>query len=425
MNETKRMSSTARKLNLNWLAKLFFIFLFLDILLLALSIGGWCYGIEMKNFGEFILASERSFRLTDNSDLLYFVRTASGMEATSNASEFLRVLKLITAIVSAVEVIILLDTLLSGTRRIRKKLKPLHDIAQKAEALSRIAFDETKFHHLEEAISNLSPVEADSKIKTDDKELQGIEIALNNLLERMRDSYRQQSRFVSDASHELRTPIAVIKGYVDMLDRWGKQDADILEEAILALKQESAHMNRLVEQLLFLARGDSGRNKMNFEKFSLSQMIREVFEESVMIDPKHRYELAASGNLDVTGDFDMLKQTARILIDNSAKYTKENDTITIRYGVSEMGVPYFSIQDNGIGMHEADAAHIFERFYRADSARNSFEGGTGLGLSIAKWIIDRHNGYFEVLSRLEIGTRITVFLKEVPQSVKIQESGPA
>ena len=88
---------------------------------------------------------------------------------------------------------------------------------------------------------------------------------MNNMLHRMHDTYLQQARFVNDASHELRTPISVIKGYADMLDRWGKEDEEILEESITAIKHETDHMNHLVEQLLFLARGDAGRNTMNFE----------------------------------------------------------------------------------------------------------------------------------------------------------------
>ena len=107
----------------------------------------------------------------------------------------------------------------------------------------------------------------------------------------------------------------------------------------------------------------------------------------------------------------MIKQSARILLDNAAKYTQDKDIITIRTGKNEEGC-YFSIQDNGIGMSEADVSHMFERFYRSDTARNRQTGGTGLGLSIAKWIVDRHNGYFNILSRPEIGTRITVIFRQ-------------
>ena len=226
----------------------------------------------------------------------------------------------------------------------------------------------------------------------------------------MRESYRQQARFVSDASHELRTPISVIQGYANMLDRWGKNDEEVLEESIAAIKSESENMKNLVEQLLFLARGINGKTQLKIIEFSLNDMMREVLEESKMIDKYHAYTYIDSEDIKVYGDISLLKQTARILIENAAKYTDKGEDIILRCGKNDKNEPYFSIQDNGIGMDEKDVVHIFERFFRADTARVRKNGGTGLGLSIAKWIIDSHNGYFSVLSRKDIGTRITVIL---------------
>lgn len=169
-------------------------------------------------------------------------------------------------------------------------------------------------------------------------------------------------------------------------------------------------MKKLVEQLLFLARGDSGRTKLTMESFSLNDMMLEVYEESLMIDSRHKYEFRPSNeDIRITGDISMLKQTARILIDNAAKYTPENNSIILKTTTSG---PAFIIQDEGIGIGSDDAAHMFERFYRSDPARSKDSGGTGLGLSIAKWIVDRHGGYFDVLSREDIGTRITVYLPQ-------------
>ena len=227
----------------------------------------------------------------------------------------------------------------------------------------------------------------------------------------MRDSYKQQSRFVSDASHELRTPISVLQGYVNMLDRWGKNDEQILDESITAIKSETEHMKQLIEQLLFLARGDSGKTKLNMKPFSLNNMMKEVYEESSMIDENHTYSfLPCKENIIVCGDISMLKQTARILIDNAAKYTPSRASILLKTDITDSNIPAFIIQDEGIGISGNDISHMFERFYRADPARAKDSGGTGLGLSIAKWIIDRHGGYFDILSREDIGTRITVLL---------------
>ena len=127
-----------------------------------------------------------------------------------------------------------------------------------------------------------------------------------------------------------------------------------------------------------------------------------------MIDEDHVYRFRAEeGTPSVQADPGLLKQAVRILIDNAAKYTNKGDDIILSCGQAD-GHPYLQVQDSGIGMAGSDAQHMFERFYRADKAR-SFEG-TGLGLSIAKWIVDKHRGHFEVLSRQDIGTRIRIVL---------------
>ena len=300
---------------------------------------------------------------------------------------------------------VLLDTL-----KVRSKLRPLQEFADAALKLSEMDGEaEQRYQKLENAIDMLSPAEDDQKLATGDAELEGLETAVNKLMSRMRDSYRQQARFVSDASHELRTPIAVIKGYADLLDRWGKTDEKILEESIEAIKSESDNMQHLVEQLLFLARGDSGRTPLNITGFDLTEMMKEVWEESVMIDDAHTYRFEGGGEIPVRGDISLIKQAARILIENASKYTPEGGEIMLRSLVSD-GHPAFSVQDSGIGIKQSDIPHIFERFYRADDSRSKQTGGSGLGLAIAKWIVERHGGRFEVLSRKDIGTRITVIL---------------
>ena len=296
------------------------------------------------------------------------------------------------------------------TLKVRKKLRPLQQFADAALKLSEMDGEaEQRYQKLENAIDMLSPAEDDQKLVTGDAELAGLETAVNKLMARMRDSYRQQARFVSDASHELRTPIAVIKGYADLLDRWGKTDEKILEESIEAIKSESDNMQHLVEQLLFLARGDSGRTPLNLSDFDLTEMMKEVWEESVMIDDAHTYCFEGGGEIPVRGDISLIKQAARILIENASKYTPEGGEIKLKSLVSD-GHPAFSVQDSGIGINQSDIPHIFERFYRADDSRSKQTGGSGLGLAIASWIVERHGGRFEVLSRKDIGTRITVIL---------------
>lgn len=434
MNQTKKMRSISRNINRSWVLRLFCVFLISDMLVFFISIGSWCWFQETACGQKFYPDTPRRFMLLEKDEIpesgqqlaettgrwkqvpfaggiirIQYAYKANGKERTVYAGKFLLFLCFCLMLAMLVQLLVLLIEILTGSHKARKHLAPLYEISQMAQDLtSQAAFDEEKFHHLEDAISQISPTGADSKLRTGDAELAGLEQAVNNLLERMRQSYQQQARFVSDASHELRTPIAVIQGYANMLDRWGKDDENILEESIAAIKSESDHMKKLVEQLLFLARGDSGRTKLTMEEFSLTEIMKEVFDESVMIDPNHRYQLKGQEGIRITGDISMVKQAARILVDNAAKYTPEGCEILLKTERNQKGHCCFVVQDEGIGISQEDVSHMFERFFRSDPARNRENGGTGLGLSIAKWIVDRHGGSFHVLSWEEIGTRITV-----------------
>ena len=410
--KTKNVTSIAIKLNAIKVRDLFFKFLIIDAILMAILIGLWCIESEKSFYGELVNNAERAINFYPIETATYTVIWDNGKVMVKEASEFLYNVRIILIIIGIVEGIFLLEEIIFGTARVRKILKPLNEIAETADRLSDMVFDEEKFHSIEDAISKISPVASDERIHIGDSEFKGLEDAINKLLDRMRDSYRQQARFVSDASHELRTPISVIQGYANMLDRWGKSDESVLDESITAIKCESENMKNLVEQLLFLARGINGKTQLTIKEFSLSNMIKEVVEESKMIDDKHVYSYINLEEVNVYGDMGFLKQTARILVENAAKYTETGENIELKVGRNSKGEPYFSVQDNGIGMDTEDIPHIFERFFRADTARVRKNGGTGLGLSIAKWIIDNHNGYFSVLSRKGIGTRITVYLPE-------------
>ena len=300
------------------------------------------------------------------------------------------------------------------SRRIKRLFRPLDEIAASVEELSRMELSEEKYHLIEEKITSLEPTE-EARLSFGDEDLRGIERAMNNLLVRIRESNRQQARFVNDASHELRTPIAVIEGYANMLARWGREDEKVLDESITAIQNESAHMKHLVEQLLFLARGDAGRTALNPVRVDLCEMMQTVYEESLMIDENHIYKYSCPVEpVYVMADEGLLKQAVRILVDNASKYTNEKDEIQLAVGINSDSEVYLQVQDTGIGMKEKDVEHMFERFYRSDEARSY--GGTGLGLSIAKWIVDKHEGHFEITSREELGTRIRIVLKSLPKS---------
>ncbi|MEG2149307.1 MAG: HAMP domain-containing sensor histidine kinase [Clostridiales bacterium] len=327
-----------------------------------------------------------------------------------NIGDDLRLLTVIFAIVLILEGFTFLTNIRSGARLIRNSLKPIYEI----EKATRIIQENTSLSELSDLTGRINKIEAkslSSRISVDSaqEELKGLSDAINDLLERIEIAYRSQARFVSDASHELRTPISVIQGYVNLLDRWGKNDEKTLQESIDAIKNEADSMKDLIEQLLFLARGDNEAMPLRYEVFNLSILAEEVYQESQMIDKNHQINFSGSENIMVNADMPLIKQALRIFIDNSIKYSPPNEKISVKVEKNaDFGI--VKIQDNGIGIIPDDLPYIFDRFYRSDDSRARKTGGTGLGLAIGKWIVHRHGGHLEVLSRKDFGTRITVYL---------------
>lgn len=389
-------------------------FFLTDLLIIVFSALSWCISQESVFYDTIDINIPRALNFDIGAgDFWKIVSTGVYKfgEYTVSCGNFSRMLIIGICGLGIIQAAGWLFSFLPQYFRAKKMLSPLNKMALTANELSDAAHQSAyNFDDIESAIGSLDPISSDIHISTGNRDLKRLEESINAMLDRMRDAYKSQSRFVSDASHELRTPIAVIKGYADMLDRWGKSDEKILNEGITAIKNESENMNRLVEQLLFLARGDNGRQPVNMTKFSLSDMIREVHSEAEMIDAEHEYKIDIKDEVDITADISMMKQTARILCDNAKKYTPKGNTITLRVMKNSKGENCFEIQDTGIGIEESDIPLIFDRFFRSDPARNRETGGTGLGLSIAKWIVDRHGGHFEVISYKDIGTRITVCL---------------
>ena len=334
----------------------------------------------------------------------------------------------------------------SGSGVIRKYLRPIDDIAMMAEQLSvqessvardtvsaEVKKDEDSSHDdtdistkelssLSYAIDSID--DSCKRIEIHDTELSGIEAAVNNMLRRLEEGKRKQIRFVDDASHELRTPIAVIQGYVNMLDRWGKDDPAVREEAIAAIKNESEHMKVLIDQLLFLARGEMDRHVLDMKPLNSCEIMEEIYDESIMLEAelpeekRHEFdasELYEDDNLKtfmISADEAMIKQAVRILRDNAMKYTPAGGTISFRSYRREDGKICMEVRDTGIGIPKSELPRIFDRFYRGTNARADNTSGSGLGLSIAKWIAESHGGAIEALSGSGFGTKMTIVLEE-------------
>ncbi len=240
-------------------------------------------------------------------------------------------------------------------------------------------------------------------------ELRDLAVVINSMLDRIERSYNSQKQFVSDASHELRTPIAVIQGYVNMLARWGKDDPEVLDEGISAIAQETESMKDLVESLLFLARHDKKTLMMEIAQFDVQEMLAELHREAAMVTPEDTFLLNAKESCLIEGDRGMIKQVMRILCDNAVKYTPRGGTVTL--GIEQQnGWCTLSVTDNGPGIPADELPKIFDRFYRSDKARKAETGGHGLGLSIARIIVIAHGGKLRVRSKVGSGSTFFVVL---------------
>jgi signal transduction histidine kinase len=322
-----------------------------------------------------------------------------------------------------VEAVALLVQLSRNGQMIRRVLTPLAALEETADMLGR---EDVKLGDLRRLVEELDEINAAHlsdrlDIPGGQKELVVLAEAINAMLERIEHSYQAQSRFVSDASHELRTPIAVIQGYANMLDRWGKNDPEAAQESINAIRQEAESMSALVQNQLFLARGDNQTQKVQREQVNLSELADEVLRETQLLETGR----IVSGEIyplqTVQGDVRLLKQAMRILVDNAVKYTQEGGEISIR--LQRKGVSCaFSVTDTGPGIPKEELPKVFERFYRTDLSRSRESGGTGLGLSIAQWIAQQHNGSIELISRSGVGSRFTLLL---PLAASEKNSGEA
>ncbi|NLC52962.1 MAG: sensor histidine kinase [Firmicutes bacterium] len=325
----------------------------------------------------------------------------------------LRQIYFILLILLGSQVLYFIGRISTNNQVIRHTLKPLAEMVETAKSIhqdmSGAEPTGAGIKRLAGAISTINARELNRglSIDTSQEELKDLAYAINDMLQRINQAYQSQVRFVADASHELRTPLSVLQGYANLLDRWGKHDEKTLQEAIDAIKSETENMKVLVEQLLFLARGDNNTIHLERVVFDAREIVAEIVRETRLFDPAHTFQTELEGPAYLEADQHLIKQALRILVDNSIKYTPAGGMIQLKVGTEHETVK-IQVRDNGIGIAPDDVPRIFDRFYRSDESRARKTGGSGLGLAIAKWIIDHHGGHYEVLSRLGIGTRITL-----------------
>jgi heavy metal sensor kinase len=247
-------------------------------------------------------------------------------------------------------------------------------------------------------------------------ELQRLSDTLNEMLARIEIAFTRVTEFTADASHELRTPISLIRTEAELALRRSRGEEEY-REALRHILLEAERTTSLIEELLALARADSGRQALNILPMDLRGALKEVasgWRQVANVRGLQFSERILDAELRVLGDGAALRRVVDILLDNAFKYTPSPGGTVSLSAEEKDGAAVISVRDNGVGIAEAEQSRIFERFYRVDKARSREMGGAGLGLSIAQWIVQQHHGKILVESTLGAGS---IFRVQLPLAV--------
>jgi len=239
-------------------------------------------------------------------------------------------------------------------------------------------------------------------------ELGDLSRVFNEMLDTLEGSYRAQQRFVADAAHELRAPLTVIRGNIELLARVPQMSAEDRREALAHLTSEATRLQGLIDELLTLARSDAGQTLVSVP-LELDDLLLQLVAEYSRSAGPNRLVVDGVQPVVVSGDRDRLHQLLTILIDNALKYSAPHDPVSVELQVDGSRAR-LAIRDRGVGIPSEALPHIFERFYRADLARGRDPGGSGLGLAIASWIVSQHHGDIAVTSEEGVGSEFVVSL---------------
>lgn len=232
----------------------------------------------------------------------------------------------------------------------------------------------------------------------------------NSMLEKVEKYSALQSQFVSDVSHELRTPVAVIQGHLSMLQRWGKDDPEILDESLQAALDESNRMGLMISEMLDLVRIQGSFEQFQDEQTELASSIEKVLGNFNVLHPEFSFNMISGDEFHFGQIYQAhFEQALTILLDNACKYSPDIKQVTVSIA-QDGGSHVVSVRDKGEGISQDDLEHIFERFYRTDKSRNrtSTKSGLGIGLSILNQIIKAYNCSLTVDSQLGEGTEFVI-----------------
>jgi len=342
-----------------------------------------------------------TFPVIENNHVTKIVQIASSLEDVEDALNTLFIILIITVPLA------LMVASLGGQFLAHKALKPVDNITQTARMITS---------------QNLNQRITPPKVKD---EISRLIDTFNEMISRLDQSFQQIKQFSSDASHELKTPLTILKGEAEVTLRKERTPQEY-QQILKSNLEEINRMSQIIEDLLLLSKADTGEIRLNKEVISLTEILNEVVAQMDILAKSKNLHLFTSNHLQdihIFGDALRIRELFINLIENGIKYTEEGGSIHItlakeyepllrnqsNWAGGEKGeFVKIIVSDTGIGIAHEDQERIFNRFFRVDKARSREQGGSGLGLSICKWIVEAHHGEIKVESQLGRGSSFIV-----------------
>ncbi len=250
-------------------------------------------------------------------------------------------------------------------------------------------------------------------VKNASDELGRLARTFNELLDRLNQSFERQRRFISDASHELRTPISILRGEAEVALSQPERSSEEYRESLAVLHQEAQRLASIVEDLFTLTRADAGEYRLSRSDFYLDELAADCVRATRALAQAKNIALAADAprEMPVRADEELLRRMILNLLDNAIKYTPEGGSVSVACSIAADGYD-LSVTDSGHGIPADLQSRIFERFFRVDRARSRTgrDGGAGLGLAIARWIAEAHDGRVDLIRSAATGSVFKVHL---------------
>lgn len=340
--------------------------------------------VEMSPSGDRLLVYRKPFEVNGFKGTIEIVR---------NLENFENLINQITMLVVITGLVAIILSFVGGRILSFQLLKPINSMIKTMKSIKETGLNKRV------------------NINNQRDEMTELGIMFNELMDNLETSFQQQQQFVEDASHELKTPLTIIHGHLSLINRWGKDNPEVLERSLSLSLNETNRLIRMVSELLTLSRGDFSTTPTMLEDIKIKGVIEDVVENFLTLN--RDYKIASS--IDISSNFTMkifkshLEQIIIILLDNAIKYSRIKKEIKLHVRLQENKLA-IEIKDYGVGIPEEDLPLVMNRFYRVDKARSRKNGGNGLGLAIAKRLLEYYKGSIEIKSVYGEWTKVIIII---------------